>query len=78
MIRLRDKGTGADIGSISEEQLRFLVDHLEEEYEEDRDYYIQREVLDMLEQSGGDEQLVAMLARAMGDGEGLEIEWSRE
>jgi len=78
MIRLRDKGTGADIGTISEDQLRFLVDHLEEEYEEDRDYYIQREVLDMLEQSGGDEQLVAMLARAMGDGEGLEIEWSRE
>jgi hypothetical protein len=78
MIRLRDKQTGADIGTISEDQLRFLVDHLEEEYEEDRDYYIQREVLDMLEQSGGDEQLVAMLARAMGDGEGLEIEWSRE
>jgi hypothetical protein len=78
MIRLRDKQTGADIGAISEEQLRFLVDHLEEEYEEDRDYYIQRELLDMLEEAGGDPELVAMLARAMGDGEVLEIEWSRE
>jgi hypothetical protein len=78
MIRLSDKENGAEIGTISEEHLRFLVDQLEEEYEEDRDYYIQREVLDMLESAGGDVDLVAMLARAMGDRPGVEIVWSRE
>ena len=36
MIALRDKDTGADLGTITEEQLQFLVDQLEEEYAEDR------------------------------------------
>ncbi|HUF53328.1 MAG TPA: galactosyldiacylglycerol synthase [Dehalococcoidia bacterium] len=78
MIHLREKGSGNEIGAITEEQLRFLVDQLEEEYEEDRDYYIQREVLDMLEAAGGDADLIAMLARAMGDREGIEIEYTRD
>jgi hypothetical protein len=78
MIHLRDKESGNEIGTISEEQLQFLVAQLEEEYEEDRDYYIQREVLDMLESAGGDAELVAMIARAMGDREGVEIEWTQD
>ncbi|MEX0683882.1 MAG: galactosyldiacylglycerol synthase [Dehalococcoidia bacterium] len=78
MITVRDKETGADLGTISDDQLRFLVDHLEEEYAEDKDYYIQREVLDTLEAGGADADLVAFLARAMGDREAVEIEWSRE
>ena len=78
MIHLRDKQSGNEIGTVTDEQLQFLISQLEEEYEEDRDYYIQREVLDMLEAAGGDPELVAMLARAMGDAEGVEIEWSRD
>ena len=31
---------------ISDEQLKFLVENLEEEHEEDEDYYIDRETLD--------------------------------
>jgi len=78
MITVRNKETGADLGTISDAQLRFLIDHLEEEFDEDRDYYIQREVLDSLEAAGADADLVAFLARAMGDREGVEIEWSSE
>lgn len=78
MINLRNKETGANIGSISEEQLQFLIDHLEEEYAEDRDYFIQREVLDTLESAGADTDLIALLARAMGDSESVEIAWSAE
>ena len=76
MISLRDKDTGADLGTISEEQLRFLVDQLEEEYDEDRDYYINSTMLDVLEQNGADIQLLEILRNATGDREGVEIQWS--
>jgi len=76
MISLRDKDTGADLGTINEEQLRFLVDQLEEEYDEDRDYYINSTMLDLLEQNGADFQLLDMLRKAIGDREGVEIQWS--
>jgi hypothetical protein len=77
MITLRDKETGAEIGSITEEQLRFLVDQLEEEFEEDRDYYISQPTADLMEEKGADPELIALLRRAIGDREGIEIEWSR-
>jgi hypothetical protein len=78
MIRLRDKDTGNDLGTISEEQFRFLVDQLEEEHDEDRDYYIQREVIDTLEQNGGGAELIGLLRSAVGDREGVEVAWSSE
>ena len=76
MIALRDKDTGADLGTISEEQLRFLVDQLEEEYDEDRDYYINSTMLDVLVQNGADIQLLEILRNAIGDREGVEIQRS--
>jgi hypothetical protein len=77
MISLRDKETGADVGSISEEQLRFLVDQLEEEFEEDRDYHLNQTTLDVMEENRANPDLIALLRRAIGDREGIEIEWSR-
>jgi hypothetical protein len=77
MIALRDKETGADLGTISEEQLQFLVDRLEEEFEEDRDYYINRTMLEVMEQNGADPELTTLLRRAIGDREGVEIQWAR-
>ncbi len=77
MIGLRDKDAGVDLGTISEEQLQFLVDRLEEEFAEDRDYYINRTMLDVLEQNGADPVLTTLLFRAIGDREGVEIQWSR-
>ena len=35
MIQLRDKASGELLGSISEEDLQFLVDNLEEEWEDE-------------------------------------------
>jgi hypothetical protein len=77
MIALRDKDTGADLGTISVEQLQTLVDVLEEEFEEDRDYYIAPGTVDLIEQSGGNPELVNLLRRAIGDREVTEIQWSR-
>ena len=77
MISLRDKDTGVDLGTISEEQLQFLVDQLEEEYAEDRDHYINRTTVEIMQQSGADPELINLLSEAIGDRDGVEIEWSR-
>jgi hypothetical protein len=78
MIELRDKGTGQRLGSVTEEQLRFLIDHLEEESHDDRDYYLNTTTLDALADKSGDGELIIMLRRALGGRGEVEIEWSRE
>ena len=77
MIELRDKDSGVAIGKISEEQLKFLVDHLEEEFKEDKDYYINPATLDSFEKTSADPALLTLLRNALGTREDMEIEWSR-
>jgi hypothetical protein len=77
MIRLRNKETGSDLGSITEEELQFLIDNLEEEWEEDQDYYLNRQTLEMLKGSGASPSLAQILERAMGERNDVEVEWSR-
>ena len=78
MIEVRDKETGSVLGTITEAQLRFLIDQLEEEDEEDRDYYINRPTLDLFEERGADPELMKVLRRALGDREEMEIVWARK
>lgn len=78
MIKLYDLETKALIGEISEAQLSFLADQMEEESLEDRDYYLNRATLDMFEQAGGDPALITMLRQAMGDRKEMDIMWERE
>jgi processive 1,2-diacylglycerol beta-glucosyltransferase len=77
MIKIRDKETGADLGTITETQLQFLIDQLEEESETDQDYYLNKPTLEMFAERGADAELLAFLRRAMGDREEMEIVWSR-
>ena len=77
MIKLREKGTDKPIGNISEEQLQYLIDELEEEWLEDRDYSITPLLLNFFESQGADPELVALLKSAIGDREEIEIIWSR-
>lgn len=77
MIRLRDKETGADLGSISDEDLDFLQDQLEEESSDDADYYIGRDELEILKGTGPP-GLIRMIEEALGDREGIELEWIEE
>ena len=67
--------TGAVIGEINDKQLAFLVEQLEEEHEEDQDYFIDRETLELLSDNGADPELLAMLEKAMGDDEEMDIAW---
>ena len=75
MIELREKGTSTVIGTITEDQLQALSSEMEAESSTDRDYYLNRETLDMLEDDGVDPTLVSMLRAAMGGRDELEIEW---
>lgn len=77
MIQLHDKDTGARIGTISEENLKFLVDQLEEESDDDKDYYINETTIDNFEESGADRELVSLLRSALGSRTEMEIRWSR-
>jgi hypothetical protein len=77
MIELRNKETGALLGTISEAQLHFLIDQLEEESTEDQDYYINLATLDMFERAGADRELLALLRGGLGTKKDMEIIWSR-
>ena len=77
MYRLYDKGTGDLIGEIDELQLQFLIDELEEEGSEDQDYYLNRAMIDLLGQKAASlASLVAMLLKACGEKEAIEVEWT--
>jgi hypothetical protein len=78
VIRLQDKDTGADLGTISEDELQFLTDQLEEENADDRDYYINRDELQLMKENGAQPALVSLLESAIGEREGIEIVWSQE
>ena len=77
MIHLEDKDTGAPIGTISEEQLQYLVDQLEEESRDDQDYYINTTTVDLFEERGADKTLVKLLRTALGGRTEMEIRWLR-
>lgn len=52
MPKLYNATTGAELGEITDEQLEFLQDQLEEESAEDQDYYINQETLDYFAEQG--------------------------
>jgi processive 1,2-diacylglycerol beta-glucosyltransferase len=74
---LFDNDTNQPLGTITEEQLQFLADQLEEESADDTDYYITADTLDLLTQAGGDAELIRVLRQALGDKEGVEVHWVR-
>jgi hypothetical protein len=76
MIELRDKETGAHLGEITEAQLKFLTDQLEEETSDDRDYYINKATLEMFGGQGADPALLELLRTALGGREEMELVWS--
>lgn len=78
MIVLSLKGTGSLVGSITEEDFKFLADQLEEETEEDTDYFVTMATMEMLARAGASEELIEVLNTAVGGSEGVELSWSRE
>jgi hypothetical protein len=75
--RLIEKTTGALIGDITDEDMQFLLDELEEESSHDHDYFIDAATVELLDANGGSPTMVAMLRLAVGSSEGIDIAWER-
>lgn len=75
MVKLFEKERERLVAEITEDQFRFLADHLEEEADSDRDYYLNIDTLDYLEEEGADPELMGALRRAMEGREEMEIRW---
>ena len=74
-IYVNDSDTLLD--EITGEQLLFLVDNLEEEFLEDRDYAITGLTIDYLDARGADSALISLLKQALGEQEEITIIWKR-
>lgn len=77
LYRIYNSESSDLLGEITEAELSSLTHFLEEESAEDRDYYITTETIDYLETNGADAALIALLRRAVGAQEGVEIRWGR-
>jgi hypothetical protein len=77
MVILKNKMNNQWLGSISDTQLQFLVDELEEESTDDQDYWLNGVMIDMMEEKGADSSLISLLRNALGSEEELEIIWSK-
>ena len=75
MIRLMDKQDDRVLGEISERELEFLIDMLEEEGIHDRDYYIDASTLDFLASNGASANLLGLLRRGLGASDGFDVRW---
>jgi hypothetical protein len=75
MPRLIRLDNDTEIGTINDEQLKFLVDQLEEEHDDDKDYFVDRDTLELLSDNGADPELLALLEKGMGDDDEMDIAW---
>jgi processive 1,2-diacylglycerol beta-glucosyltransferase len=78
MVKLRDKGTGADLGSISDEELQYIIDQMDEDSPDDTDYHISRAVLSTMKAVAAPSSLTDLLETSMGDRDGFDVEWLEE
>ncbi|HEX2444533.1 MAG TPA: hypothetical protein VHJ77_11360 [Vicinamibacterales bacterium] len=77
MIDLYNAQTNELIGSITEADLQVLIDALEEESSEDKDYYIDAATIDVVGDGRATDHLLGLLRRALGSSDGVDIKWQR-
>ena len=75
MYRLMDIEHDNEIGIITKDQVQFLIDNLEEEGVEDRDYYIDPDALNFLAENGCEEELLTMLTEALEDRVNIDVRY---
>ncbi len=78
VIKIFNKQTNEFLGRISESDLQFLIDHLEEESIHDTDYYIRRETLEQFPRQGASPKLMEVLEGGARNGGAIEIRWERD
>jgi len=78
MINLFDAGSGARVGRITEKQLQALIDWMEEENSEDREYYLTSEDCELMDEQGVDPTLVEALRSALKGREDMDLRYAAE
>jgi hypothetical protein len=78
MIKIINKDTGDLIGEITESQLQFLIDNLEEESDDDVDYYINIPTIESFVEKGAEAGLLEVLKKGLGNKEDMEIRYEKE
>ena len=64
-----------EIGIITEDQVQFLIENLEEGGIEDQDYFIDEETYDFLAEIGCEEELLEMLAEILDGKDSIDIRY---
>ncbi|MGB2696266.1 MAG: hypothetical protein WBD28_00230 [Candidatus Zixiibacteriota bacterium] len=77
MIKLYDKNTNKFLGEISDDELQFLRDNMEEEDLADVDYYISKTIFNLLKEKGMSENLTKIIEQAMGKKDEIEIRYEK-
>jgi hypothetical protein len=78
VIKIYNKETNEFLGRISEGDMQFLAEHLEEESIHDTDYYITRETFEQFPQQGASPKLMELLQGGFRNGNAIEIRWERD
>jgi len=74
-VELIDSDSKDPIGRVTEEQLQQLIDALEEDADSPDEYYIGAGTIDLLEDQKVDPAVIAMLRKALGEREGMQVRW---
>ena len=62
------------VGTLTEKQLDFLMENLEEAFEEEEEYFLNLDTVDYLKEQGADRDLIAILEKALsGTQDGIDI-----
>lgn len=77
MVYLYNQTTNDLIGEITEEELQFLIDQMEEESTKDQDYAITAMEIAYFSQHGATSHLIELLNEALADQPEVTILWTR-
>ena len=75
MPKLYEKASGQFLGTVSDEDIQMMVDELEEEDHKDEDYFVDSATIDLLEEAGASAGLTNLLRTAVGDSDGVEVQY---
>ena len=76
MVYLYNQSKEELLGEISEDELQFLIDQMEEESTKDQDYSITRMEIAYFSENGATPHLITLLKQALGDQPEVIILWS--
>jgi len=78
VVKLYDVRSEALVGEVTEDDVQFLIDQLEEEYADDVAYYVNADTLEFLRERKARPELLDVLAGAIAVQGDAELRWSPE